>query len=281
MDKTIWNRPTGIQTIRGVQEIHRVNPRTESQESDRAFDEVPAASASLAQVHFAVLPTGEEVAVKVQRPDVRERITDDLDALDSLLRFVAWIAAGLVKRSNLRATFDEFKRYTLQELDFVMEARTMERFAENFEEWEDVVIPKVHWTHTSPRVLTMQRVSGMRLAEAVNVLPLDRREKLAKRSMEMMIRMFISDGFFHADLHPGNILFREDGSMVLLDFGMFGELSEEFFRSHGMQKLCRETWCELDFPLAEKWGGELERTTTLAEGASRCDFRWKTAPVLS
>jgi ubiquinone biosynthesis protein len=192
-----------------------------------SFDEVPAASASLAQVHFAVLPGGKEVAVKVQRPDAYKRITDDLNALDSLLKFTARIAPGRMKRSNLRAAFDEFRRYTLQELDFVMEARTMETFAVNFEGWEDVVIPTVFWTHTSPRILTMQRVSGMRLGEAVNALPTDRREKLAKRSMEMMIKMFISDGFFHADLHPGNILFQEDGHMVLLDFGMFGELSDE------------------------------------------------------
>jgi predicted unusual protein kinase regulating ubiquinone biosynthesis (AarF/ABC1/UbiB family) len=193
----------------------------------RSFDEVPAASASLAQVHFAVLPTGEQVAVKVQRPDVRKRIMDDLNALDSLLRFTTRIAPGLLKHSNLRAAFDEFSRYTLQELDFVMEANTVERFAVNFEEWEDVVIPKVHRTHTSSRILTMQRVSGMRLGEAVKVFPLEQRQKIVKRLMEMEMKMFISDGFFHADLHPGNILFREDGSLVLLDFGMFGELSDE------------------------------------------------------
>ncbi len=193
----------------------------------RSFETAPAASASLAQVHFAVLPSGEEVAVKVQRPDVRERITDDLDALDSLLRLAARIAPGAMQRSNLRAAFDEFKRYTLQELDFSLEAKTMEKFAANFAEWKDVVIPKVFWTYTSPKVLTMQHASGMRLAEVVKVLSMNQRQRLAKRSMEMMIKMFIADGFFHADLHPGNILFQRDGTIVLLDFGMFGELTDD------------------------------------------------------
>jgi len=193
----------------------------------RSIKETPAASASLAQVHYAILPTGEEVAVKVQRPNVRNRIMEDLETLDSLLRIAAWIAPGMLRRSNLRAAFEEFKRYTLQELDFVMEARTMKKFTGNFEGWQDVIIPRVFWTLTSPRILTMQRVSGMRLGEAMKALPAGQREKIAKRLMEMEMKMFISDGFFHADLHPGNILFREDGSLVLLDFGMFGELSDE------------------------------------------------------
>lgn len=193
----------------------------------RNFDEAPAASASLAQVHFAVLPTGEEVAVKVQRPDVQERITNDLETLDSLLRFAALIVPNTMKRSNLRAAFDEFRRYTLQELDFVLEARTMGRFVANFNGWEDVVIPNVYWTHTSSRVLTMQKLSGMRLAEAMKAFSQEQKQKIVKRLMEMEMKMFISDGLFHADLHPGNILFLEDGSLAVLDFGMFGELSEE------------------------------------------------------
>jgi ubiquinone biosynthesis protein len=193
----------------------------------RSFDEAPVASASLAQVHFAILPSGEEVAVKVQRPDVQKRITDDLDAIDSLLGFAKKMMPQRMKRSNLEAAFDEFKRYTRQELDFAVEARTMERFARNFEGWKDVVVPKVYWTHSSRRIITMQRVSGLRLGQVTEILPMERRERMAKRLTEMEMKMFISDGFFHADLHPGNILFREDGNIVLLDFGMFGELSEE------------------------------------------------------
>jgi ubiquinone biosynthesis protein len=192
-----------------------------------SFGETPVASASLAQVHYAVLPSGEEVAVKVQRPGIQEQIADDLNTLDSILKLAEWIAPGRMRRANLRAAFDEFARYTLQELDFAMEARTMERFAANFAGWEDVVIPKVYRTHTSRRVLTMRREFGMRLGEAVKSLPPERRQRLVKRLMEMEMKMFIADGLFHADLHPGNILFREDGSIVLLDFGMYGELSED------------------------------------------------------
>lgn len=194
--KTIFEEEFG----RGISELYG------------SFDERPVASASLAQVHFAVLPTGEEVAVKVQRPDIRKKIQDDLDALESLLNFAARVAPDRLKRSNLKAAFDEFKRYTLQELDFVL---------------EDVIVPRVYWPYSSHRILTMQRVSGMRVGQAVSVLPIGQREKIAKRLMEVEMKMFISDGFFHADLHPGNILFRADGEIVLLDFGIFGELSGE------------------------------------------------------
>lgn len=192
-----------------------------------SFDKTPAASASLAQVHFAVLPDGEKVAVKVQRPDVRERITDDLDSLDSLLKLAEKVFPSRIKRSNLRAAFDEFRRYTLQELDFTLEGKTMERFSANFSGWNDVMIPRVYWTYTSHKILTMQRVSGMHLGEAVKVLPAESCTKIAKRLMEIEMKMFISDGFFHADLHPGNILFGRDRTIILLDFGMFGELSDE------------------------------------------------------
>ena len=210
-----------------VRAVVREELRKDISELYRSFEEVLVASASLAQVHFAALPDGTEVAVKVQRPDVRRKIEDDLAALDSLLRIPEMVSPGRVKRANIRGAFDEFRRYTMQELDFGLEGRTMERFASNFREWDEVVIPKVHWALTSKRVLTMQRVSGMRLKEAVGRFSSKQKERLVRRLMEMEMKMFISDGFFHADLHPGNILFREDGKIVLLDFGMFGELSEE------------------------------------------------------
>ncbi len=192
-----------------------------------SFDREPIASASLSQVHFAVLPGGESVAVKVQRPGIRALVERDMLVLSRLIGVLAWLFPKQVRRANLRDGFNEFKRYTLQELDFSHEGTTIERFRCNFRGWDDLVFPNVYWKYSTPRMLTMERVSGMRLHEAARLLPPAKREQLNTRLIEIEMKMFISDGLFHADLHPGNIFFREDGKIVLLDFGMYGELTDE------------------------------------------------------
>ncbi|MBD3631022.1 AarF/UbiB family protein [Cyclobacterium sp.] len=195
-------------------------------DSYRSFDEAPVASASLAQVHFAVLHTGEEVAVKVQRPDIKARIVKDLQEFEGIIRWLNRIFPKKIQRANLPKAFSEFKRYTLRELDFAQEGETIERFRENFKGWDDILFPKVYWKFSTQRLLTMERVSGLRLKEAIKLLPEAKKEKLNTRLSEMELKMFISDGLFHADLHPGNIFFKEDGKIVLLDFGMYGELTK-------------------------------------------------------
>jgi predicted unusual protein kinase regulating ubiquinone biosynthesis (AarF/ABC1/UbiB family) len=114
-----------------------------------AFDPVPIASASVAQVHFAVLPSGAEVAVKVQRPQVRAQLERDLRVLERMLGLARHVFPRPVARLNLVDGFAEFKRYTLQELDFVQEGRTLDRFRANFQGWEDVSFPEVAWDYTT------------------------------------------------------------------------------------------------------------------------------------
>ncbi len=193
----------------------------------RAFEETPLASASVAQVHLAVLHDGTLVAVKIQRPLVREQITADLDLLTSLIGLFGRLFPVKVRRLNLLAGFNEFKRYTLQELDFVREAKTSERFKRNFSDWSDIIIPRVYWPLVTSKVLTMDRVVGLRLNDIIPTLDIPARTRLSTRLLEMEMKMFISDGFFHADLHPGNIFFLENGNIALLDFGIYGELSDE------------------------------------------------------
>ncbi len=193
----------------------------------RSFDKSPVASASLAQVHLATLKDGTLVAVKIQRPFVKEQITEDLELLSGLIKRLSQLFPGRARRFNLVEGFNEFKRYTLQELDFALEAKTMERFRHNFAGWPDIIIPQVYWDFVTPKVLTMERVSGMQLNEISPRLSLQDRKRLSHRLMEMEMKMFISDGFFHADLHPGSIFFTEEGKIALLDFGMYGELSDE------------------------------------------------------
>src|SRR5450755_2036157 len=193
----------------------------------RSFEEHPVAAASLAQVHLAVIKDGTPVAVEIQRPFAKERITADLELLSKLILIFRRLFPAKARRLNLVLGFNEFKRYTLQELDFSLEARTLERFKHNFSTWPDIIIPHVYWDFVTPKVLTMERVSGLRLQEISPTLSLLERKRLSHRLLEMEMKMFISDGFFHADLHPGNIFFTEDGKIVLLDFGMYGELSDE------------------------------------------------------
>lgn len=192
----------------------------------QSFEKTPVASASLSQVHFALLPDGNEVAVKVQRPQVRKLINQDMIVLSWLVRFLGMLFPRRMKQLNLVDGFNEFKRYTFHELDFSLEGATLDRFRENFSTWDDVIFPSVHWAYTAPTILTMSRVSGLRLGEVLEAMPEKARQRLNRRIIEVEMKMFISDGFFHADMHPGNIFFGQDGQIVLLDVGMVGELTE-------------------------------------------------------
>lgn len=190
-----------------------------------SFEQAPLAAASLAQVHRATLKDGTAVAVKVQRHDVEALILRDLDAIEFGLRLLARLFPARVERTNLRAFLVEFRRYTLQEVDFSQEGRVIDRFRANFRERGEIGFPCVHWSHTARRVLTMDWVEGMRLHEAAQELAPETKKRLVRLLVDALLKMFVSDGLFHADLHPGNIFFHQDGRLTLLDFGMYGELS--------------------------------------------------------
>ncbi|WHH59988.1 AarF/UbiB family protein [Petroclostridium sp. X23] len=193
----------------------------------RSFDKQPIGAASLSQVHFAVLHDGSQVAVKIQRPHVQKIIQKDLIVLSKLLYVISKVSPKLGRNLNILNAFEQFKAYTMKELDFSLEAKILERFRENFKDWKDVVFPEVYWDYTTSKVLTMQRVSGFRLGEVKSNISAESRKKINKRLIEVEMKMFVTDAFFHADLHPGNIFFRDDGSIAIIDVGMFGELSNE------------------------------------------------------
>jgi len=189
------------------------------------FDPAPVAAASLAQVHRARLSSGEWVAVKVQRPRIETFIRRDLDALFLGLRIASWIIPARMRRTNLTAFLTEFRRYSMKELDFGNEAVIMDRFRANFDGTSGVHIPRTWSELSTKKVLVMEWVEGMRLAEAAATLEEAARSQLVDRLLSMLLKMFITDGLFHADLHPGNVFFHRDGTTSLLDFGMYGELS--------------------------------------------------------
>lgn len=188
------------------------------------FPNDPIASASLAQVYFAELSDGTPVAVKVQRPGIESLIKCDLAILSWLAR-LACRFNRIARDLRLEIVVKEFGRWTLKELDFEIEAHNAEEFRRNFSDWKDIVFPKIYWSYTTPRVLTMQRVSGVRVDEVPQKIGAAFGRKLARRLAEMEMKMFISDAFFHADLHPGNIFFQPNGHIAVLDLGMVGRMT--------------------------------------------------------
>lgn len=189
-----------------------------------SLDETPLAAASIGQVHRATLPGGEEVVVKVQRPGVEGLARTDLEILLDLAQVVQErFELTLVRPA---AVVEEFARSMRKELDYRTEAQNIERFRKNFAQSETVVIPAVFWPLTSRRVLTMEYMEGVKVSEIDGLPGVDRRQ-IARIGAESFIKQVLVDGFFHADLHPGNIFVRPDGRIALIDFGMVGHLDDE------------------------------------------------------
>lgn len=210
-------------------EVRRIIEEELGQPPEQAFrslEERPIASASLSQVHFAELKDGTPVAVKVQRPNLQAIIEQDLTIMRWIARQVARFNPGM-RYLQPEAIVDEFGRWTLRELDFQLEGRTYDEFRQNFAGQDDVVFPKVYWDYTNRRLLTMERVDGMRIHEVTPKLHAQERHRLARRLAEIELQMLITDAFFHADLHPGNIFFKPDGRIVILDVGMVGRMNPE------------------------------------------------------
>jgi ubiquinone biosynthesis protein len=191
-----------------------------------SFDPIPVAAASIGQVHLAELPSRRLVAVKVQRPGAARQIERDL----ALLYQVARIVKRRVDRLDFIdpvAVVDEFARSIRRELDYRIEARTAEIFRENFASDPRVVIPKVYGTYSSGRVLTLERLEGMQLADLdLDATPMDERRRLAILIAETWLEMIFRHGHFHGDPHPANIFVLGEGRLGLVDFGMTGALTD-------------------------------------------------------
>ena len=191
-----------------------------------SFEMEPIAAGSIGQAHAATLSDGTEVVVKVRRPGIVETIRQDLEILRNC-------AVRASRRWNHAADYglvglvDEFGQTLLAELDYLQEGHNAERFAANFVGDADVQIPKVFWEHTTSRVLTLERVRGMKITDLVALedTGIDRHE-LAQRATRVTAKMVFAHGFFHADPHPGNFFIQPDGSIAIIDFGMVGTLGE-------------------------------------------------------
>ncbi len=191
------------------------------------FDETPLAAASIGQVHRATLPNGRHVVVKVQRPNAPKQIEADL----SLLYQAARLAKERIRALDFIDTndiVDEFARSIRQELDYRMEGRNADAFHKDFAGHPHVAIPRVYWTYTRSRVLTLERLDGVQLADLdFEHWSLDQRRKLAYLITETWMTMIFRNGYFHGDPHPANILVLAPDRIGLVDFGLTGKLTDD------------------------------------------------------
>lgn len=196
-----------------------------------AFDDEPLASASIGQAHAATLKDGTPVVVKVRRPGAVAQVQQDVEILQNLAERTARVW-DLAREYDAVGLADEFAATIRAELDYLQEGRNAERFAQDFAGASDVLIPRVFWEHTTSRVLTLERMYGMKVSdtEDLDAAGVDR-QGLARRGADIVLKMVFEDRFFHADLHPGNLFVHDDGDIVLIDFGMVGVV-EERMRGH-------------------------------------------------
>jgi ubiquinone biosynthesis protein len=188
------------------------------------FEVTPMAAASLGQVHRARLRDGRQVAVKVQRPGIRDAMLEDLDALDEIAEFLdGHTAAG--KRYEFGQMLSEFRKSLLRELDYRQEATNLTTIGQHLKEFEHIVVPEPITDYSTSRVLTMQYVHGKKITE---LSPLARMEfdgaALAEELFRAYLQQILVDGFFHADPHPGNVFLTDNYQIALIDLGMVGRV---------------------------------------------------------
>ena len=191
----------------------------------RHFTDEPIASASIGQVHAATLKTGEQVVVKVQHTGIAKTIRKDIDVMGGLAQLAERIPEFAAYRPA--ATLAEFQRTLLRELDFGREERNLQQFAARFADDPSVHIPQPITELCTPRVLTMERIEGIKVTDVTDEINsgLDP-EKLAHSGANLYLEMIFVDGHYHADPHPGNLLIQPGNVIGLLDFGMVGRIEE-------------------------------------------------------
>nr|WP_155669241.1 AarF/ABC1/UbiB kinase family protein [Ornithinibacillus caprae] len=191
------------------------------------FQESPLAAASIGQVHRAVLTSGEAVAIKIQRPNIKDKIRTDLEILKDIAilaeKRLEWAA-----RYHVKDIIDEFAKSLLAELDYRNEGRNAERISKQFNGKKKIYVPKVYWGQTTEKVLTMEFVEGIKLHDKNELMNKGYNPSiLAERVVKAMFHQIFIEGFFHGDPHPGNILALPEEKVVFVDFGLVGRVTSE------------------------------------------------------
>jgi predicted unusual protein kinase regulating ubiquinone biosynthesis (AarF/ABC1/UbiB family) len=191
------------------------------------FDLEPVAAASLGQVYRARFHTGEEVAVKVQRPNLEATIKGDIVILKRVANFAERFPQ-LNENADWSGMLREFDTTIHEEMDYVAEGHNAERFHESFKNWSNIHVPKIFWNATTSKVLTMEFIHGTKVTDIEeqqrrNISP----AKVNRLLIKTYLKQLLEDGFFHADPHPGNLLVMEDGRLAFFDFGMVGRITPQ------------------------------------------------------
>ncbi|MDQ6788769.1 MAG: AarF/ABC1/UbiB kinase family protein [Acidobacteriota bacterium] len=191
------------------------------------FDVEPIAAASLGQVYRGKLFTGEEVAVKIQRPNLQSIIRGDIEIMRKIAKFAERFPS-LNQNADWAGMLREFDETVHEEMDYAAEGKNAERFRDNFKEWTNVHVPKIYWDATTERVLTMEFIHGTKVTaldelRALSISP----EKVNRLLIRTYLKQLLEDGFFHADPHPGNLLVMPDGRLAFFDFGMVGRITPQ------------------------------------------------------
>ena len=196
------------------------------QECYAEIDSTPVASASLGQVYRARLSSGQEVAVKVQRPDLEQIISFDVAILYRIVKLTNRFFPKANENADWEGMLREFYATIFEEMDYVKEGRNADRFRYNFRTWRAIRVPKIYWSHTTPKVLTLEFIRGTKVTD---VEGLRARRISAVKVNRLLVRTYLKqlleDGFFHADPHPGNLLVMDSGHLAFFDFGMVGRIT--------------------------------------------------------
>ncbi|MDX1950472.1 MAG: AarF/UbiB family protein, partial [Rickettsiales bacterium] len=187
----------------------------------------PVAAASIAQVHFAKTFNDEDVAVKILRPNIKEKFIGDIELVIFIARFFARFSK-VAKRIKFLEIMEIFRKNSLIEMDFLYEASAAAELAENFKNDENIRIPKVYWDYSAKEILTIERFFGSRIddIETLKNKGIDVNDILKKSSL-IFVNQVLRDGFFHADMHPGNVLVDDEGKICIFDFGIMGRLDKK------------------------------------------------------
>ncbi|CAN5197336.1 hypothetical protein BH20ACI2_BH20ACI2_20950 [soil metagenome] len=191
------------------------------------FDLEPVAAASLGQVYRARLHSGEEVAVKVQRPNLEATIAGDMVILKKVADFAERFP-HLSENADWAGMLREFDSTIHEEMDYIAEGHNAERFRENFKSWSNIHVPKIYWNATTSKVMTMEFIHGTKVTDLEEQKRLNvSSAKVNRLLIKTYLKQLLEDGFFHADPHPGNLLVMPDGRLAFFDFGMVGRITPE------------------------------------------------------
>jgi len=207
-----------------------------------SFEAEPLAAASIGQVHRAVLHGGEEVVVKVQRPDIEEIIKTDLEILHDLARLLEkhtdWATIY-----SLRDQVMEFEDILTNEVNYLNEGQNLDIFRRNFKNDKRVYLPEVYWDYTTKKVLTMEYVKAVKLTDSERLDKMDvDTGQVVTTLCEVVFKQIFVDGVFHGDPHPGNVMVFPDGRIVLMDFGIVGVIDDELKEKFGDMLIAQVSW---------------------------------------